>query len=376
MKIAFDVSYVQRRRAGVGRHAIQLLRSLLTYDRENEYVLHGWSWKIDKSALAQFAAMPNVTLSVSKIPGDVKRFYWNHLRQPSIESVVGEAQIFHSMDPLLPPVRRAKTLCTVHDLAYKLYPDLFEDRVKSWDAFVHDAIDSADRIIVPSDQTRADLCELFAVEIDRVQVIQLPPDPIFTAHADSEFDLIVRERFRVQRPFVLFVGTIEPRKQVDRIVAAFERMQAAARHDVELVLVGKRGWLYDDVFRTINNSPERGRIRYVEFVSERELASLYRQALCFVYPSLYEGYGFPVLEAMASGVPIITSNTSSLREIADGVALLVPPTSTEDLADGMEMLITNEVRRVEMRQRGLHIVQQFTAERAARQVLSLYDSLR
>jgi glycosyltransferase involved in cell wall biosynthesis len=110
-------------------------------------------------------------------------------------------------------------------------------------------------------------------------------------------------------------------------------------------------------------------------VSEEDLAALYRRALCFVYPSVYEGYGFPVLEAMASGAPIITSNNSSLREIADGVALLIDPLNTMEIAEAISHLVRDEVRRVEMRSRGFQVIQQFTAERAAKQVLAIYDSL-
>jgi glycosyltransferase involved in cell wall biosynthesis len=133
--------------------------------------------------------------------------------------------------------------------------------------------------------------------------------------------------------------------------------------------------MYEPIFRAIENSPVKNRIRYLDFVSDDELAVLYRRAMMFVYPSFYEGHGSPVVEAMASGIPIITAAHSSLREIADGVALLIDPSKPDEIAEAMHMLLDDEVRRVEMRQRGLHVVEQFSATAAARNVLRIYRSL-
>jgi len=374
MRIAFDVSYIQKNRAGIGRHALQLIKSLLQVDRHNEYVLHGWSLGLDVDLISRLQTH-NSHLSTARIPGDVKRLYWNRLRTPSIETFVGNVQIFHSTDPFLPPTKNAKAICTVHDLAYKRFPEMFEPRVPSWDKYVQRSVHSADAIIVPSQQTKSDLIEMLQVSTERVHIVQPPVDECFSSTKNISENEIVKQKFQLTKPFILFVGTFEPRKNISAIVKGFEQVQEESRPDVDLVLVGKQGWLYDETLRTINSSPVKSHIHYLEYVSDNELASLYRQALCFVYPSLYEGYGFPILEAMASGVPIITSNTSSLRELADGVALLVDPRSIQDIAEAMTMLITNEVRRVEMRQRGLHIIQQFTADAAAKKVLDIYTSL-
>ncbi|MEK7671840.1 MAG: glycosyltransferase family 1 protein [Bacteroidota bacterium] len=374
MRIAFDVSYIQKNRAGIGRHALQLIKALLQVDRHNEYVLHGWSLGLDGDLISRLQTH-NSHLSTARIPGDVKRLYWNRLRTPSIETFVGNVQIFHSTDPFLPPTKKAKAISTVHDLAYKRLPEMFEPRVPSWDKYVERSTRLADAIIVPSQLTKSDLIEMFQVSAERVHIVQPPVNECFSSTKNISENEIVKQKFNLIKPYILFVGTFEPRKNIPAIVKAFEQVQKDCRPDVDLVLVGKQGWLYDETLRTINSSQVKSRIHYLEYVSDNELWSLYRQALCFVYPSLYEGYGFPILEAMASGVPIITSNSSSLRELADGVALLVDPRSIQDIAEAMNMLITNEVRRVEMRQRGLHIIQQFTAEAAAKKVLDIYTSL-
>ncbi len=368
MRIGFDVSHIQKTRAGIGQHAYQLLKALITADDTNEYILHGWSFGIDKQAIAN-VAQGRTKLSVRRIPGAVKQFYWNKLRLPNIESLLGEIDVFHSSDPFLPPTL-GRRICTVHDLAYRKFPEWLERKVIRDDRFVRRSVDLADAVIVPSQQTKLDLIEIMDVDRNKIHIVNVPPNSIFSS-AKAESDLKVKEKFSLAKPYILFVGTVEPRKNIPSIVKAFETVPDR----VDLVIVGKKGWHTEESLRSIESSSAKARIHYLEYVTDEELASLYRRALCFVYPSFYEGYGFPLLEAMASGIPIITSNNSSMREIADGVALLVSPSSVEDIAEAMNMLVSDEVRRVEMRQRGMHIVEQYTAERAAKSVLNIYNSL-
>lgn len=372
MRIAFDVSYVQRRRAGYGRLSTELLSALLKADDKNEYILHGWSYSIDFETLRQFQR-PNVQMNVKRIPGNIKRWYWTRAQFPPIEYFVGSVDVFHSADPFLPPVRSAKKISTVHDLASTKFPEFFESDVLRMNKHIGQHVASADAIIVPSEHTKLDLGELNAVDPKKVTVIREPVSPIFSERGDPENDDAIVKRFGIVNAYALFVGTFEPRKNIASIVKAFNLL--GDTEGLHLVLVGKKGWKYDDVFRLINDSPSKMRIHYLEFVTDEELAVLYRKSLFFVYPSFYEGFGLPVLEAMASGTPIITSNTSSLRELADGVALLVDPQRVNDLVEAMSMLANDEVRRVEMRQRGAYVSRQFTAEAAAKAIQALYKSL-
>ncbi len=374
MKIGYDVSYVQTYRAGIGRHALELLKCLLASGSGHDFILHGWSNSLDVRLLKSFEA-PHVRLSVSRIPGDVKRFYWNTLRTPSIDFVTGPLDCFHSTDPFLPPLSRGAKFCTVHDLAYLRFPEYFEERVLAWDKHVRRSVRSADAVFVPSQQTRSDVMEFLEVPADRVHLVQPPVSRLVDFSLKSEKDDEIVRALGLTAPYVLFVGTIEPRKNIPALVKGFEQSAREHSSEVLLVLAGKTGWKSEESIEAIQSSPYYDRIRHLDYVTEEQLAALYRKAICFVYPSFFEGYGFPVLEAMASGIPVITSANSSLREIADGVALLVEPEKCEDIAEALTMLISNEVRRVEMRQRGLEIVKQFSAEKAAKQVLSVYASM-
>lgn len=374
MRIGYDVSYIQTRRAGIGRHALEILKSVLAFNGGHQFVLHGWSHSLDGRLLRTFES-PYVHLSIAPIPGHIKRLYWNRLRQPSVELFTGKLDCFHSTDPFLPPLAQASAICTVHDLAYLRYPAFFEKRVLAWGNHVRRSVQSADAVCVPSQQTKEDVMEFLNIPAERIHLVQPPVSEMVDISLRSERDDDLVRHLGVTSPYILFVGTIEPRKNIVTLVRGFEQCVRESPSDVTLVIAGKIGWEAEESLEAIRHSPYNKRIQYLEYVDETQLAALYRKAICFVYPSFFEGYGFPILEAMASGIPVITSANSSLREIADGVALLVQPEKAEDIAEALTMVLGNEVRRVEMRQRGLEIVKQFSRERAAKQVLGVYTVL-
>jgi glycosyltransferase involved in cell wall biosynthesis len=374
MKIAFDVSYVQKVRTGFGRYALELLRALLAADATKEFILHGWSFSLDLEEIARFRKQ-NTHLRVARIPGFVKRIYWNRLRFPQIERFVEKFDVFHGSDPLLPPMRKKRGIATVHDLCQKRFPQFFEQRILRQEKFLSRSLANAAAIIVPSHQTRNDLLEMFRLPEEKVHLVSAPVHPQFHPGSDQSADGYTMAKYRLERPFALFVGTMEPRKNIVSIIKAFDLFHRSQKTALSLVLVGKRGWLYHDIFKAMDTSPVRGRIQYRQYVPDSDLASLYRLAHLFVYPSIFEGYGFPVLEAMASGTPVITSNSSSLREIAEGAALLVDPLKTEELAHAMHTLTESSSQRAQFIDAGLQRVRQISSFDPAKKVLQLYESI-
>lgn len=374
MKIAFDISYIQKKRAGIGRAALNLLQGLLEHDRVNEYILHGWSYSLDIETIKIFKKH-NVQLSLLKIPGNIKRFFWNQFRTPNIEYFLKSINIFHSSDPFLPPLHTAKGIITIHDLVYKKYPHLLQKEVLKWDSHIIKSIQRANAIITPSNQSRNDIIEFFPSAADKINVVHFPIEPIFTNIPDPNYDSFIKSKYNLDNPFILFVGTIEPRKNIVNLIKAFEMFQLKHKSPPQLVICGKPGWMYEDIFKTMKGPSVVGKIRYFNYLPEKELASLYRLAHIFVFPSVYEGYGFPVLEAMASGTPVITSNTSSLKEIAEGAAILVDPTSIDEFADSMIKLSENDSLRNELSRKGLERIKLFNSATAAEQVLNIYKQL-
>lgn len=374
MRIALDVAYIQTDRAGLGRFATEILRGLLAVGTGDEFILHGWSFSLDRTEIRKIGGS-NVEYSLRGIPGVVKRQYWNRLSFPPIEAIIGKCDIFHSMDPFLPPLRYAKGIATVHDLSLRRFPAFFDRSVLKWESHIQHSLERAAAILVPSGQTRDDLLEMYRVDPAKIHRVHVPVNPIFRQTPDPKSDECARTKFGITFPYVLFTGTLEPRKNVMRLVQAFRLVVNRTTLPIHLLLAGKRGWLYAGITDAIRNSEVRNRIRLLEYVSDIELASLYRQARVFAYPSLYEGHGFPVAEAMASGVPVVTSNSSSLRELASGAAVLVDPESVEDIAGAITGLLNDETQRMQWVGSGLERARSYSHAVAAEEVLHAYRSV-
>jgi len=373
MRIAVDVSYVQKRRTGIGRYTTELLDALLTRDHGNEYILHGWSFSIDREWILG-RERPNVRHSVARIPGQIRRFYWNSLRFPPLNSFIGEFDLFHSADPLLPPVAGRRTVATFHDIAYRRLPHLFQNSVLAWDPFVTRSATSASAVVVPSLFTRDEVALSFGIPLEKIVHVPPPVGDVFTDRC-SDGDDLVRTRYGLTFPFILFVGTIEPRKNVVGLVRAFELLVEGHDREHHLVLIGKMGWNYEESMRAIGTSRARSRIHQFGYVPDDDLASIYRLASIFVYPSLYEGHGSPVVEAMACGKAVVTSNTSALREIAEGAAVLVDPSSHESICKGMSTTLENADMRTTFEKLARERARRFSHDAAASAIMQLYDTL-
>lgn len=375
MRVVFDVSNMRRQRAGIGRLSIVLLRALLSSDRQREYILHGWSRDLDRELIQSFV-QPNVRLSISGLPAAVKRLYWNLLRHPSLDKLIGSFDIFHSAEPLLPPVGHHHSIITFHDVTYKKFPEFFDEwTAKKWDLLYRRSLLEADAVLVPSENTKNDILEMLTLPPEKIHIVRPPVNPVFTSDATDGAKAEIRRKYGLSDQFVLFVGTLEPRKNVILLVKAFELFLKATRQPLFLVLVGKPGWKYSDIMTTINNSDAREKIKLLDYISDADLSLLYQAALMFIFPSLYEGHGFPVIEAMASGTPVITSNNSSLREIGKDVAMLVDPKDVESMSEAMKVLNGDDNVRSEMARKGRERASYFSAENAAKVILNLYDFL-
>jgi glycosyltransferase involved in cell wall biosynthesis len=375
MVIAYDVNHIRQFKTGIGRLATIQLQGLLSADRHRQYVLHSWSRDLDWETIHSFQ-QGNVRLSIARIPGAVKRFYWNYIRFPPLETLIGHFDIFHSSEPLLPPVGNKRSIITFNDSAYFKFPHFYgKGTARKWDFLYRRSLDLADAIIVLSENTRTDLMDMMDIAPENIHVVRPPTDPLFFESRSPEEQAHVRKKFSLPDRFVLFVGTIEPRKNISRLVKAFEILARKQGESVSLVIVGRKGWLYEDILKTINTSSARKNILLLNYVSDVELAVLYRMALMFIFPSLYEGHGYPVAEAMASGTPVITSNNSSLKEIGNGAAILVDPENVESIYEAMQRYYDDEDLMRQMASRGRERAAQFSVTSSVDAVLKLYDSL-
>ncbi|MCY0909884.1 MAG: glycosyltransferase family 1 protein [Sulfobacillus thermotolerans] len=281
------------------------------------------------------------------------------LRQTSYDVV-------HFPDYQVPVLRRVRhSVATVHDLVAYKYPQMFpwaksqvKRRMLAW------SVRAADHIIVPSQATADDLHEILKVPRERVTVV---PHGVIRRGIPSAMSLN-------SRPYFVAVGTIEPRKNFQRVIEAFAQLvdKQKLRGQVDLLIAGKKGWLYEPVLEAPSRLGIAEQVRFLDYVSEDDLASLYRHAIALVYPSLYEGFGLPVLEAMGWGAPVICSNRGALAEVAGNAAMIVDPLSVEDIAAHMEQLWTHPEHHDIWAQKGLEHIRSYTWSQTALQTRAVY----
>ncbi len=257
--------------------------------------------------------------------------------------------VFHSTRILNPP-RRAKLTATIHDLTCWLLPEAHLPANVAFEQRYAEMIwKRADGLIAVSESSRNDAARLLRIPSEKIQVIY-PGVPEAYFSMDRQDVGRVRAALRLDRPYLLYVGTVEPRKNVDLLLDAYGDLASSIAGEFDLVIAGSHGWSSDATMRRLNNSPPN--VRYLGYVPESDLPALFAGAAAFVYPSLYEGFGFPVAQAMAAGVPVITSNVSSLPEITGGAAVLIDPRSRLEVRDAIESLLTSPSRLAELSERG------------------------
>ena len=383
MRIGIDIAVITSAYGGIGRYTEQLLRALLPLLEDDELILFAGSslpqW-IDELAHQRRDGQtePGRSLIALRRAPSTRRgrvFRTNLLVGPILARL--GVQVFHSPDNVNAPLtagRQVSLVVTLHDLIPILYPQTVSRRHHLlWRLMLHRIVARADRIITVSGATADDLADLVPGAAGKTRVIHLGVDPAF-GNAKPEDVEDIRRRLRLPSEYILFVGTLEPKKNVQGLLQAYARLKA--RRDVPpLVIAGQIGWMAETVFETVEQLRLGASVRFVGFVSDQHLPALIRGATLFVFPSVYEGFGLPVLEAMACGVPVVTSNRSSLPEIADGAAVLVDPFDPDSIAGGIEAILQDRDLARRLAVLGRQRAESFSWERTARETLQVYREL-
>jgi glycosyltransferase involved in cell wall biosynthesis len=312
---------------------------------------------------------------IRELPHGIRRLYpeWAALGRPALPEELGELDLLHAPSPAAvpPPGPHQRLVVTVHDLAFRVYPRFFPPAWRTlFRAGVRRAARQADAILTVSENTARDLVRYTRADPNRVHVIPLAAS--LPNAGDSVDDVL--DRLKIPRPYLLFVGVLEPRKNLVRLVRAYRRALVAAGLRHSLVLAGPMGWHARSILREVAMTGP-GDAVLTGRVGPRELDALYRGASAFAYPSLYEGFGLPVLEAMARGVPSVVSAVSSLPEVAGDAALLVDPRSTAQLADAIERVLADDDLAARLSAAGRARAAAFSWERTARLTLQAYEKV-
>jgi glycosyltransferase involved in cell wall biosynthesis len=303
----------------------------------------------------------------------IVRIVWEQFVQPWL---LRQIDLLHALAFAGPLAISIPWIATIYDLSFVRYPQSFNAANRLYLTWaVRNSLRRADRVTVISESTRRDLVALFGAAPDKIKVIYCGTDPSFAPAQDPSAVAAWRAQRNLPEKMILYVGTIEPRKNIARLIRAFAQAQRAVRLPHRLVLIGARGWKYAEVDRAIAQEGISNNVIFAGYVSQDELPRWYQAADLFVYPSLYEGFGLPPLEAMACGIPVVTSNAASLPEVVGDAALQVAPDDGSALADAIVRALTDRALREQMIARGIVQAARFSWTRTARETVALYRTV-
>ena len=374
MIIGFDASCILPSRTGIGNYTLNLLKSLLRLDRKNQYriLLNSFSKRLIERGLFDF---PNVRVLEYRIPGPLLLRAWRYVRFPPIESLIGRVDLFHSPSSIIPPQIRGKRLVSVYDLFFMERPSQTERLGGQYLlATLPKRIGLVNGIITSSHHTRQALIEKLGVPEKKIRVIYAGVDTLMFRRIFDEALLDgVRREYCLPRKYLLCVATLEPRKNLEGLCFAYRRLKEIMSEPPKLVLVGRRGPGNDSLRRTVKDLDLQDDVIVTGYVSNRHLPPIINGAIAFVYPSLHEGFGMPVLEAMACGVPVVTSNNTALRELFSEVSVMVDPHNYFEMAEKLKELITSYRMRETLSTKAQVWAERLTWDVCARKTLAFYE---
>jgi glycosyltransferase involved in cell wall biosynthesis len=376
VRIAIDYTPAVRQRGGIGRFVRSLVDALVEIDHENEYVLF-YAHPRGEQPDAPFVRRPNVVERPLGI--DEQNLYrlWFRFGIPvPIDLFTGRVDVFHFPDFVLPPMRSGGSVLTIHDLSFLLHPEHADDGLRQFlERTVPMSANRADFVTVDSANTLNEVICLLDVPPERTAVVYPAVGSEFRPVDDQEFLGSIRHKYGLHYPFILNVGVIEPRKNLVRLLDAYARLRNELDLPHRLCIAGGLGWKYEDVFSKAEELDLGDAVMFLGFVPDEDLVGLYNLADLMVYPSIYEGFGIPPLEAMACGTPVVTSNASSLPEVVGAAGLMASPTNIEALSDAMAQVLGNRVLHDDLAKRGLEQAKLFTWRASAEKLLSIYEKV-
>jgi glycosyltransferase involved in cell wall biosynthesis len=367
VRIAIDARKL--RDYGIGTYIRNLVRHLARIDRSTEYVLIVQPADVEIAAdLGEnFRTVPDWSGAYSvreqlTIPLDLRR---------------ERVDLFHAPHYVLPPLVPCKAVVTIHDCIHLRFPQYLPNRL----GYVYArssmwvATHRASRVLTVSETSKRDILRYFRVPESKIDVIYNAIDERLGEAPTAVEMAQVRERYQLNAPFVLYTGNIKPHKNLERLIEAFHTLRRGGLEHVQLLIIGDEISKYATLRRAVHRHKLHKHVRFFGFVPDKTLASLYRLASVFVFPSLYEGFGLPPLEAIAAGTPVITSNLSSLPEVVGDAAILIDPYEPDEIAAAMRRVLTDPAVREDLRARGLARVKQFSWDRSVQRVREIYGEV-
>lgn len=371
MTLCLDLSAAAHERAGLGRYAASLGQALLELGVSLSAFIND---PRDGQLRPPLNRLPTLTAHLPRKRWRL-RAALSYFGGPSLRRAFPSVTLFHATEHLLPLIPDARSVFTLHDTAYLLYPQHHLPQNRLYLTLMMPRfLARADRVICVSENTRRDALRFYKLNPDKVCVIPEGVEPRFTPISDLQILRSVRERYHLPPRFILYVGTIEPRKNLTTLLEAYAVLRRSLP-EVGLVIAGGKGWLYAGFFEKLRALDLEPHVTLTDFVPDADLPALINCSEVFAYPSLFEGFGLPPLEAMACGVPVVTSNAASLPEVVGEAGLLLAPRDVMAWVEALSAVLLNPALRANLRERGLRRAARFTWEATAQQTLAVYCSL-
>jgi glycosyltransferase involved in cell wall biosynthesis len=372
MHVCVDVSPTAQKHAGLGRYAGEIARALsqqknislsLFYNRQGDAELPDYLNHI-----------PYKSVNIGNKPWRMGIWLSQLIHWP-MDKTFGATKVFHATNHLLAHFRHAHTVYTLHDLIFLQYPE-YHKAYNRWYLTLTMPLylKAADVIVTPSECSKRDAISFYGLPEEKIRVIYEAPAPTFKPLTNPEDLARVRKIYNLPERYILHVSTIEPRKNLIRLLEAFQPL-LTDWPDLKLVLVGKKGWLYDSFFERLRALGLENCVIFPGYVAEADLPAFYQLADVFAFPSLYEGFGLGPIEAMACGTPVVSSNSSSLPEVVENAGLLVDPTDTAALNKALRRILSDAELSTDLAHRGLAQAKKFSWEKAVEELIDVYQSL-
>jgi len=365
--------------SGVSLYTANLLTAILAQDIENKYKLFYNSWDNLDKRLGEWN-QENAIVVGSHIPNKIFNYLCHKFfGLPKIDKLLGGADLFWSPHFNFTSLSaKTKKVITVHDLSFLRYPEFFSVRKNLWHRAlrIKKILHSSEKIVAVSENTKNDIIELIGIAPEKIQVIYSGNNAI-----KREVDATLAKEFLAKHDItgrsILYLGTIEPRKNISGLISAYNNLRSKNKSlaDVKLVLAGANGWKNKKIYREWKESPFKQDIIFLGYISQIEKDILYSKASVFAYPSFYEGFGFPPLEAMTYGVPVICSNASSLPEVVGGAAIMINPDKSSEISEALELVLSSDALRQKLIAKGYERAHNFTWDMAAKEYLALFKEL-
>ena len=369
MRIALDAIPLAAAKTGIGHYTDALADSLARHHSEHQYTLLS---PFDFEFHSGNGTPKNLTKQFTPARSVFRK--WWLAGSPALLRVMS-FDVFHGTNYCIPLWAPCPTVVTIHDLSLFTQKHTHEnDNVRRGKRRMPLMAWKATLIIAPSEWTKKEILEFLPVKEHKIRVVGEGARRHILPQREDQI-LPVLDKYDIRGEYLLYVGTIEPRKNLLTLLRAYDELLRSTQHKPQLVLAGGKGWLYDEVFQLVSELKLQDQVKFTGYVADEDLPALYSGAQAFVYPSLYEGFGLPPLEAMACGTPVITTNVTSLPEVVGDAGLLHAPDDTHALTQAMVTLLGDADARYHYKLAGLERAQQFTWERAARETQAVYDEV-